>query len=149
MFRYRYRVLNKESFLDRIEYMKSRDMPVGKTFFGRDLYDAGMHFTECGDTVKGFYLESRDGEIIAGRVTRTIRARFRGKFTEKDGNNYFDVFIYPEIFGAALLLAVFFGFCYSGKIDAIIIASVFLLIFGKGFCDLMIGARQYFDDMLK
>lgn len=150
MFRYRYPCRNKDGFLDRIEYMKSRDLPCGKGLFGKDLYDAGIHFTECGEKVKGFFLKDNEDPVLRGAHNgRAVRVWFSGKFTEENGDTYFDVFIYPEIFATVILLVLFFEFCFSGKIEAVIIATVVLLFFGKGFCDMMLGTKQVFDEMLK
>ena len=94
MFKYRFPIKNKDNVIYRINQMTSADVPCGKSVFGGDLYDAGIHFTESEEKIKGFFLDCSEVSVRGN----PLRVRFNGRFISKNDDLFFDVFIYPDIF---------------------------------------------------
>ena len=133
MLKNRFVCSNKEMIINKIEEMMIRDYPT-KSIWGINLYRSGIHFQECSETIKGFYLDEGEDETIHGSP---IRVCFSGEFIEDAGNLFFDVYIYPNIFEAMFLIVAFVFACVYGGIAGLIIASFVLFFFAKGYYDMM------------
>ena len=60
-----------------------------------------------------------------------------GEFIEDEGNLFFDVYIYPDIFEVLFFISAFIFACAYGGVGAIIMASLVLFFFAKGYYDMM------------
>lgn len=104
MFKYRLTCSDKENILFKINQIMSNDLPCRKSFSGEDLYEDGIHFQECGDKIKGFYLSQSEKSSFRNLP---VRMYFEGKFTQESGTLVFDVKIYPRMRLILLLLSIF------------------------------------------
>lgn len=105
MFKYSFRCDNESFVRSEITNMMMNDLPIGKSLFGKEFFRQGIHFTECGEKVKGYYLSS--DETDRRGVTRII---FNGKFVRNEEGTFFNVYIYPKIFEIMFLLVGFIAF---------------------------------------
>ena len=112
------------------------DLPCEKNLFGENIFKAGIHFQECDENIKGFYLDESEEDDVSFRGAR-IRVCFTGKFVEESGNLFFDVHIYPNIIEALFLVLTFIFACVYGGIVGFIMASLILFFFAKGYYDMM------------
>lgn len=133
MFKYRFVCSIKEDALLNIKQIMLNDLPCGKTIFGGNLYGRGIHFRECGEKVRGFYIEGSENKVSRGSP---IRVCFKGNFVEENGNLFFDCYIYPRIIEMVFILA--FVICsLGGKIFGFIMSVVVLVIFGTGYYNMI------------
>ncbi len=98
------------------------------------MYKSGVHFQECGDTIKGFYLSESENVLHRGSP---IHVCFSGEFVEEDNTLFFDVYIYPRIIEILFLIVAFILMSFFGKITGVIISVILLCLFGKGYVDMM------------
>ena len=145
MLKNRFVCSNKEMIINKIEDMMIRDYPV-KSIWGINLYRSGIHFQECGEIIKGFYLDEGEDETIHGSP---IRVCFFGKFIEDAGNLFFDVYIYPNIFEAVFFIFAFVFACVYGGIAGFMVASLVLFFFAKGYYDMMNDTYRILDRIFK
>ena len=134
MFKYRFVCSNKETAILNINQKMLNDLPCGKSIFGGNLYSRGIHFKECGEKIRGFYLDKSENKH--GRGSQ-IRVCFTGRFVEENGNLFFDCYIYPRIIEVLFLVLVFMVFASGGKIFGFIMSIAVLLIFGKGYYNMI------------
>ena len=134
MFKHRFSCSNKDNILFSINQIIANDLPCGKSIFGGDLYKTGIHFEECDEKIKGFYLVESENESHRGSP---IRVCFYGKFVEEENNLFFDVYIYPRIIEIVFLMFAFIFLSFFGKIVGFIISVLALFLFGKGYVDIM------------
>ncbi len=130
MLKYRYICSNKKMILYKVEQNMMQDFPV-KSIWGINLYEAGIHFQECGETVKGFYLREREYESSSGPP---LRVCFKGQFVYKKEKLCFDVFIYPRIIEIMFLIVAFFSIAFLHPINFIV-----------GVIVLSIALKEYYD----
>ena len=136
MFKYRFVCTDKETILFRVNQMIVNDLPCEKTIFGENIFKAGIHFQECGEIIKGFYLE--ESEEDDGRFRGApIRICFFGKFVEDTGNLFFDVHIYPNIIELLFFVFAFVFACVYGGVAGFIVSSLVLFFFAKVYYDMM------------
>lgn len=134
MFKYRFTCTNKDDILFRINQIVTNDLPCGKSMFGGVLYKSGIHFEECDEKIKGFYLAESENKSHRGSP---IRVCFCGQFVEEENNLFFDVYIYPRIIEVLFLMVAFIFLSFFGKATGLIISVVVLCLFGKGYYDMM------------
>lgn len=130
MFKYKIKCDGKEKAVDAIHKMIINDFACGKDLFGGKLFNGGIHFKKCDETIKGFYLDESEDEMSRGAP---IRVCFSGKFREENGDLFFDVFIYPRIQEILLLIFVCVQFTLFGKVTGILLSIMLLLFFGKSY----------------
>ena len=134
MFKHRFSCTDKSNILFQINQSIENDLPCGKSIFGGVLYKSGIHFQECGDKIKGFYLAESENESHRGSP---IRVCFSGEFVEEENNLFFDVYIYPRIIEVLFLIYAFIFLSFFGKVTGFITSLVVLCLFGKGYIDMM------------
>lgn len=134
MLKHKFICTDKENIKYKIEQMKINDIPCGKSIFGGNLYKSGIHFQECGENIKGFYLADSENESHKGSP---IRVCFLGKFVEEAETLYFDVNMYPNMFQLLFLIFVFLFLSIIGKIMGTVVAIVVLSFFTKEYYDMM------------
>ena len=128
MFKYSFRCDNEACAREEITNMMMNDLPVGVSPFGKEFFRKGIHFTECGEKVKGYYLSSDEGDRRG--VTRIM---FSGKFIETAEGTFFNVYIYPKII-ELVFLAIGFGAFISTLEPLFMTVSIFMLImFVRGY----------------
>ena len=120
--------------LFRINQIMTNDFPCGKSIFGEDLYKSGIHFQECAEKIKGFYLAESENESHKGSP---IRVCFFGEFVEEENDLFFDVYIYPRIIEIVFLIFAFIFLSFFGKVVGFLISVVVLCLFGKGYIDMI------------
>ena len=125
MFKCSFRCDNEAYVRSEISNMMMNDLPIGKSLFGREFFRRGIHFTECGEKIKGFYI-SNDEDHRRG----TTRIMFSGEFVETAEGTFLNVNIYPKIIETIYMLIFTVIFISTLEIFCII-ASIFMLgIFG-------------------
>lgn len=110
MFKYSFLCGNEGEIRSTIKQMKEYDFPSGKSIFGGDLYEAGIHFRECDNVVTGFYVDESESENLKGSP---LHLCFRGEFKQLGEELRFDVYIFPHIF--ELLFLLLFPSQFLGK----------------------------------
>ncbi len=139
MFKYRFACTSKDDILFRINKIITNDSPCGKSIFGSNLYKSGIHFQQCDEHIKGYYLEGSENESHKGSP---IRVCFSGAFVEEKNDLFFDVYIYPRIIEVLFLIFAFIFLSFFAKVTGFIISVVVLCLFGKGYYDTMINAYK-------
>lgn len=124
----------------------SNDLPCRKSFLGEDLYEDGIHFQECGDKIKGFYLSQSEKSSFRNLP---VRMYFEGKFTQESGTLFFDVKIYPRMRLILLLLSIFIliYIAIAGKVIGIIVDVIILLFFGLWLYDMAKDAYKKLSEI--
>ncbi len=135
MFKYRLACLDKEKIIFKINQIMTNDSPCRKSFLGEDLYEAGIHFQECDEKIKGFYLPQSEKSSYRNLP---VRMYFDGGFIEEAGSLFFDVKIYPRMRIILLLLSIFIlvYIAIAGKVTGIIVDAIILLFFGLWLYDM-------------
>lgn len=103
MLKFRYRCTDENRVREGFEAMMLRDRPCAKELFGY-RYLKGIHFRECGERIVGFYVTQSETFTRGGASTRIS---FRGRFMKKNGETFFEVYIYPEAIPFLLFLSVY------------------------------------------
>ena len=134
MFKHRFACTNKDNILFSINQIIANDSPCGESIFGGDLYDSGIHFTNCDEKIKGFFLSESENESHRGSP---IRICFSGEFIEEENELFFDVYIYPRIIEIVFLIFTFIFLSFFGKVIGFLISVAVLCVFGKGYIDMM------------
>lgn len=144
MFKYRFECRSPERSCETVNLYITRDFPDGKNIFGKPLYKAGIHFTECDEEVKGFFIDHSESEHDGIHRARgsPIRVCFCGHFTEEDGKTYFDVYIYPKIPEALFILGATASIALAGEMTGTVVAIVVLLLFGRGYYKMMVETYE-------
>lgn len=139
MFKFRFVCTDKDSALQRVNQAMINDRPRRKAMFGGDLYRKGIHFRECGESVRGFYLSENEDESTHGNPPRVC---FTGKFVLENDHLYFDVYIHPRIFEVLLIMCAAVSLTFWGEIFGFIVSAVFLFIFSKEYINLIKAAYE-------
>lgn len=125
MFKFRFACSNEEQVRAMFENMKLQDSSHARSTFGFRLWRRGLHITECGESVKGFYVPEHDW---SGSRGSPIRASFRGRFVKKGNDTFFEVCIYPRIPEIAFLIMVYASsMSIAEPIGACFLTFIFLL----------------------
>ena len=130
MMKYSYACLDETAVRATIAYLQSRDFPCREGRFGNKFYNQGIHFTECGEVIRGFYLDA--SEERPSRANHT-RACFRGRFVEKDGSKYFEVWIYPHLLEVLFLLLAFAMIFRVADVAGLVFSAAACGIFALGY----------------
>lgn len=128
MFKYSFRCDNETYVRSQITNMMMNDLPIGKSLFGKEFFRQGIHFTECGDKVKGYYLSKDEG----GRRGST-RIMFSGKFEKTEDGTFFNVYIYPKIMEIIFLVVGLGAFMSTLDPLCVIMSSFMFIAFGYGY----------------
>lgn len=128
MFKYSFRCDNEACAREEITNMMMNDLPIGKSLLGKEWFRQGIHFTECGEKIKGYYLSS--DECDRRGVTRIM---FSGKFIETAEGTFFNVYIYPKITELIFLLIVTVSFISTFEPLFIIVSSFMFIMFVRGY----------------
>lgn len=143
MFKYAFACSDEDRIRTNVKQMMSNDSPCGKSLFGGDLYGPGVHFQECGEVIRGFYLDVSENEAHRGSP---IRVRFRGRFVrDKDDNLFFKVYIYPRVPELLFLIYAFVFFFFWGNLMGNIVYALVLIFFIKGYYDMIKGTCNAFN----
>ena len=147
MFRYRFECSDENLARSVMATMQSDSMP---SLFGARLYDSGIHFTEFGKKIKGFYIEESEIRDASrgGRRGSPMRACFSGRFVHKKGKCFFEVSIYPRLFDVILLLV---GYAATALVDwtAFAVASAIFLIFSFFYLKTLLRCAEEFDRLFR
>lgn len=128
MFKYSFRCDNETYVRSQITNMMMNDLPIGKSLFGKEFFRQGIHFTECGEKIKGYYLSSDEGDRRG--VTRIM---FSGKFIETAEGTFFNVYIYPKITELIFLLIITGSFLSTFEPLFIIVSCFMFIMFVRGY----------------
>ena len=132
MFKFRFPCEDEDSVRYAFENMMCRDIPESG-LFGEEYYDAGIHFTQCGERIKGFYINSTERPRSGRRRGRPIRVCFRGRFVERKGKKHFEVYIYPRVWEMLTFLLGFLlvvggsyaaDFSYAGLVFSTLVGGL-------------------------
>ena len=124
VFKYRFPCLCEEETRALFENRMLNDAPCGKGLFGTDLWRQGLHFTECGERIKGFYLPEHECNSTRGSPIRTT---FFGKFVKDGDNTFFEVYIYPRVIE---IIFIIFGYLLISISAEFIVFLFTTLVFG-------------------
>ena len=128
MFKYSFRCDNEVCVRSEITNMMMNDLPIGKSLLGKEWFRQGIHFTECGEKIKGFYLSS--DECDRRGVTRIM---FSGKFVETAEGTFFNVYIHPKITELIFLLIITGSFLSTFEPLFIIVSGFMFIMFVRGY----------------
>ena len=128
MFKYSFRCDSEACARSEITNMMMNDLPIGKSLLGKEWFRKGIHFTECGEKIKGFYLSS--DECDRRGVTRIM---FSGKFIETAEGTFFNVYIYPKITELIFLLIITGSFLSTFEPLFIIVSCFMFIMFVRGY----------------
>lgn len=135
MFKYRFACSDEDIIRINIKQMILSDLPCGKTLLGEDLYGPGVHFQECDEVIKGFYLDESENEAHRGSP---MRVSFRGRFVrDKDNNLFFESYIYPRGLELLLLICAFVFCSFFGSVMGVVVYALVLIFFIKGYYDMI------------
>ncbi|MBR6754449.1 MAG: hypothetical protein IKM22_00790 [Clostridia bacterium] len=140
MFKYRFVCEDKDDIIYRLNQKMFVDLPCGRSLWGWKLYGEGIHFTQVGDVVKGFFLENSECERVASQI-RTI---FSGRFVNEGDNVYFDVYIYPRIIEFLFLTGAMISISANGIFMALIAFAIYAF-FLKGYYNMIVGTYEFFE----
>ena len=129
MFKYSFRCDNVDIFRTEVINIMMNDLPIGKTIFGREYFRRGIHFIECDEKIKGYYISSDEG----GRRGNVSRVVFNGKFVERPEGTFLDVYIYPQIIEVIFLLFCTVALISTLEIIAVIMSSFVFVMFIHGY----------------
>ncbi len=144
MFKCSFKCYNEGLVREEINNMMMRDLPIGKSIFGREYFRRGIHFTECGEKVKGYYIASDEG----GRRGSVSRVVFNGKFVQTDEGTLFDVYIYPKILEVVFLLFCTIAMISSLEPIAIIMSSFVFVMFIRGYIRDIKETSEYLNGLI-
>ena len=130
MLQFQFECSDEERVRADFENMIRRDTPCGKGIWGNDLLRRGIHFKECGDRIKGFYLENSEGEGTRGSP---LRVSFNGRFIKKGDKCVFKVFIYPNLFQLLFMLILAVSVCFTDELIAFLFLTVIFIVFVFGY----------------
>ena len=128
MFKYSFRCDSEACARSEITNMMMNDLPIGKSLLGKEWFRKGIHFTECGEKIKGFYLSS--DECDRRGVTRIM---FSGKSIETAEGTFFNVYIYPKITELIFLLIITGSFLSTFEPLFIIVSCFMFIMFVRGY----------------
>ena len=130
VFRHQFICSDKELTRCKIENLMTCDTPCGRGIFGQNLYASGIHFTECGDKIKGFYISSSENESTKGSP---IKVSFNGTFSRKEDKTFFEVIIYPNLLQYLFLVIAILFLIFTSNTFGIIFVSLVILAFIIGY----------------
>lgn len=144
MFKYSFKCYNEGLVREEITNMMMRDLPIGKSIFGREYFRRGIHFTECEENVRGYYISSDEG----GRRGSVSRVVFNGKFIQTDEGTVFDVYIYPKILEVIFLIFCTVALISSLEPIAIIMSSFVFIMFIRGYINDIKETSEYLNGLI-
>lgn len=143
MFKYRFNCTDKEAILCKIKQLSANNSTYIKSIFGIRLYESGIHIKSCEDKIEGFFLQESEEETHKGSP---VRVCFTGKFTEVNGDLFFEVYIYPKMTELLILLFAAVFLSVTGKTAGLVISIILLSFFGKGYYDMI---KALYDELCK
>lgn len=143
MFKYRFNCTDKEAILCKIKQLSANNSTYIKSIFGIRLYESGIHIKSCEDKIEGFFLQESEEESHKGSP---IRVCFTGKFTEINGDLFFEAYLYPRIIEVLFLLFAAVFLSVTGKTAGLVISIILLSFFAKGYYDMI---KSLYDELCK
>ena len=112
------------------ENMMLRDAPCGKGIWGNDLLRSGIHFKECGEKIKGFYISESEREGTRGSP---LRVSFVGRFIKNGDKQIFEVLIYPKMVEFLFILIAYISISIATELIGFVVSTVIFAIFMIGY----------------
>ena len=112
------------------ENIMFRDTPCGKGIWGNDLLRSGIHFKECGEKIKGFYIVGSESEGTRGSP---LRVSFEGRFIQKGDKQIFEVLIYPRMIELLFILIAYISISIAAKLIGFVLSTVIFAVFMIGY----------------
>ena len=129
MFVFCFECIDEERVRSTFKNMMLRDTPCGKGIWGNDLLRRGIHFKECGERIRGFYLENSEGELRGS----PLRVSFNGRFIKKGDKCIFKVLIYPRLVELILILLSYISISIAAELIVFILSTVIFIVFIWGY----------------
>ena len=126
MLKFQFECSDEERIRTDFENMMFRDTPCGKGIWGNDLLRSGIHFSKCGEKIKGFYLTESENEGMRGSP---LRVSFCGRFVKKGDKCIFEVFIYPRLVEFLFILFTYVSISVVAELIGFLFSTVILIIF--------------------
>ncbi len=130
MLKHQFVCSDKEFTRCKFEDLMTYDTPCGKSIFGQNLYSSGIHFTECSEKIRGFYISSSENESTKGSP---IKVSFNGVFLQKEDKTFFEVIIYPNLLQLLFLVIAFLFLIFTTKAFGVIMVSLVFSVFIIGY----------------
>ena len=108
------------------ENMMLRDAPCGKGIWGNDLLRSGIHFKECGENIKGFYISESESEGTRGSP---LRVSFVGRFIKKGDKRIFEILIYPRMVEFLFILIAYISISIATELIGFVVSTVIFAVF--------------------
>ena len=128
------------------EHMMIRDTPCGKGIWGNDLLRSGIHFKECGDKIKGFYIVGSESEGTRGSP---LRVSFAGRFIKKGDKRIFEVLIYPRMVELLLVLIAYISISIAAELIGFVVSTVIFAVFMIGYCKAIKETANFFRQWVR
>lgn len=130
MFKFQFECSDEDRVRADFNNMILRDTPCGKSIFGNDLLRRGIHFTECENSIKGFYIDESENKGTRGSP---LRVSFRGRFVKKANKTFFEVYIYPRFFELIFILIAYVSISVAAELIGFLLATVIFIVFMAGY----------------
>lgn len=141
MFKFQFECSDEDRVRADFYNMMLRDTPCGKGVFGNDLLRSGIHFTECENVIKGFYIDESENEGTRGSP---LRVSFRGRFVKKANKTFFEVYIYPKFFELIFLLIAYVSISVAAELIGFLLATVIFIVFMAGYMKSIKATAEFF-----
>ena len=130
MLKFQFECSDEERVRADFENMMLRDMTCGKGIWGNDLLRSGIHFKECGEKIKGFYMTESENEGTRGSP---LRVSFEGRFIKKGDKQIFEVLIYPRVVELLVILVAYISISVVAEIIGFVLSTIVFVIFVLGY----------------
>ena len=91
---------------------------------------SGIHFKECGEKIKGFYISESESEGTRGSP---LRVSFVGRFIKKGDKQIFEVLIYPRMVEFLFILIAYISISIAAELIGFVVSTVIFAVFMIGY----------------
>ena len=145
MFKYQFECSDEDRIRADFENIMLQDAPCGKGIFGNYLLRRGIHFTECGNSINGFYIDESENEGTRGSP---LRVSFRGRFVKKGDKTFFEVYIYPRLFELVFILIAYVSISVEAELIGFLLATVIFIVFMVGYIKGIKETAEFFKRLI-
>lgn len=145
MFKFRFECSDEARVRANFEHLMLQDIPCGKGILGDDLLRRGVHLIECGEQIKGFYIDRSEDECAKGSP---LRVSFHGKFAMKANQTVFEVYIYPQLLEFLLILVAYILISIAASLSGFLFSTVVFILFMVGYYKSIKETARFFQQWI-
>ncbi len=146
LFKYQFECADEKFTHNKFQDLLDNDRPCGRGIWGNNLYRQGIHFIECGEKIKGFYIDSSENESA---ISLPIRIYFSGEFESEKDKTVFKVYIYPRIIGIVILIIAAIILLITANIGGIPFIVIILILLSISYCRVYNKTVAEFQNLIK